>query len=541
MSTRFGSHRRTGLVTFAAVATAVVVGLTGCTPAQAPTSSASASAGKALDTLTVALGSQLGTLSVNQQAGIANYQVAALTQEGLLGLDNSGKLVPALAESWDNTGGTVWRFKIRQGVTFSDGTPLTTDDILFSIALARDPKKSPGVSVYWPSYITSVKKTGDWEISITLDSPHIGFGAEVSNAGGLFVTSKAFYTKAKNYGSATDLILGTGPYQVTEFDPSTHVTLARVDSYWGGAIGPKTVRIDFVTDDATRLVAFQQGQADVSLTVPLDQADQWAAVSGASVQYYSDRSYQGLTFDPNVAPFSDIHVRKAVAHAIDSAGIVQGILKGKAEVATGIDSPQQLASLVGLDAAKAGVAGLPAASYSLEEAKNELAQSSVASGFKTTLTYPTGYAAVGKASLAIAESLGKIGITVEVKEIPLDQWLSEVGNGKQGVAWMIYLPTTATPNEVSSWLLAAGGTGTNPANWKNDEVAKEVASVGTLTDKTKQFDTILAATKTALEEGIYAPVYWGQAAVALRPGIAASQFGSFTLQTNWAAAFSQAG
>lgn len=514
---------------------AALLALSGCSAGATSTPSTGT-----LDNLTVALGSQIGTLSVNQEAGVANYQIAALTQEGLLALDNNGNLVPALATSWTTSDSLTWVFNIRQGVTFSDGSALTTDDVLFSIDLARDPKKSPGVSVYWPTYITSVKKTGDWQITITLDSPHVGFGAEVSNAGGLFVTSKAFYTKAKNYGSATDLILSTGPYKVTEFDPSSHVSLARVDSYWGGAKGPKTVRIDFITDDATRLLAFQQGQADVSLSVPLDQTDQWSSTQGTNVQFYADRSYQGLTFDPNVAPFTDIHVRQAVAHAIDKSGIVDGILKGKAQVATGIDSPQQLASLVGEDAAQAGVKNLPAADYSLDKAKAELAASSVPDGFTTTLTYPTGYAAVGKASLALAESLSKIGVTVQVKEIPLDQWLSEVGNGKQGLAWMVYLPTTPTPNEISGWLLAAGGTGTNPANWKDAAVAAQVASIGTITDKQKQFDTILSATSTALTQGIYAPVYWGQAAIALRPGIAAGGFGSFTLQTNWAAAFSPA-
>lgn len=529
-------------LTAAIVAVAAAFTLASCAPAGSSNTDASAAAqpGAPLDSLTVALGSQIGTLSVNQQAGIANYQIAALTQEGLLGLNNSGELVPALAEKWDNTNGTEWVFTIRQNVKFSDGTALTVDDVLFSIELARDPKRSPGLSTYWPSYVKTAEKTGDWEITITLDSPHAGFGAEVSNAGGLFVTSKAFYEKAANYGSATDLIVGTGPYKVTEFDPSSHVALEKNDNYWGDNDGPKTVRVDFVTDDSTRLLAFQQGQADVSLTVPLDQADQWAAVSGASVQYYSDRSYQGITLDPTVAPFNDANVRKAVAHSIDRNGIVEGILSGRAQPATGIDAPQQLASLVGLEAAEAGVKELPVAEYSIDQAKQALAASSSANGFSTTLTYPTGYAAVGKASLAIADSLSQVGIKVEVKEIPLDQWLSEVGNGKQGIGWMVYLPTTPTPNEVTSWLLAADGPGSNPANWTDAAVAAQVAKIGTITDKQEKFDTILSTTSTALEQNIYAPVYWGQAALATKPGVVAHDFGSFTLQTNWAAAFTQA-
>lgn len=524
-------------VAIGAMATALLA-VTGCTTGQTPTGGGSAAPGAPLETLKVATASQLGTLSVNQEAGIANYQVAALFQEGLLGLDNTGALVPALAESWTQTDNKVWKFEIRQDAKFSDGTPVTVDDILFSIKLARDPKKSPGVSVYWPTNITSVKQTGDWEITFTLDAPNNAFGADVSNAGGLFVTSQAFYEKAKSYGSATDLIVGTGPYKVTEFDPTSHVSLVKNENYWGTNDGPATVRIDFITDDATRQVAFQQGQADVALGVPLDQSDQWGT-NGAAVQFYSDRSYQGLTFDPNVAPFDDIHVRNAIAMAVDKSGIVTGILKGKAEAATGIDSPEQLAPLVGLDAAKAGVAKLPAAAFSLDDAKAELAKSSHADGFTTTLTYPTGYPSVGKASLAIADSLSKIGITMEVKEVTLDTWLNDLGNGKAGLEWMIYLPTTSIPNEISSWLLAASGPGANPANWTDKELAAQVAAINSIDDKQKQFDEIMATTSVALEQSIYAPVYWGQAALATRKGVVANDFGSYTLQTNWAAAFTQ--
>lgn len=539
MSTPSPRRARKTLVAVAVslMATALLA-VTGCTTGQTPAGGGSAAPGAPLENLKVATASQLGTLSVNQEAGIANYQIAALFQEGLLGLDNSGALVPALAESWTQTDNKVWKFEIRKDAKFSDGTPVTVDDILFSIKIARDAKKSPGVSVYWPTNITSVKQTGDWEITFTLDAPNNAFGADVSNAGGLFVTSQAFYEKAKSYGSATDLIVGSGPYKVTEFDPTSHVSLAKNENYWGTNDGPATVRIDFITDDATRQVAFQQGQADVALGVPLDQSDQWGT-NGAAVQFYSDRSYQGLTFDPNVAPFDDIHVRNAIAMAVDKSGIVTGILKGKAEAATGIDSPEQLAPLVGLDAAKAGVAKLPAAAYSLDDAKAELAQSSHADGFTTTLTYPTGYPSVGKASLAIADSLSKIGITMEVKEVTLDTWLNDLGNGKAGLEWMIYLPTTSIPNEISSWLLAASGPGANPANWTDEKLAAQVAAINSIDDKQKQFDEIMATTSVALEQSIYAPVYWGQAALATRKGVVANDFGSYTLQTNWAAAFTQ--
>lgn len=528
----------------AAVLTVAALAVSACSSAPEPPAgsqqpSATGESGAAVESLTIGYASQLGTLSVNQEAGIANYHVAALFQQGLLGLDDQGNLVPALAESWDSTDGTTWVFTIRQGVTFHDGTTLTVADILHSIEVARDPQQSPGVSTYWPDYIATVEQTGDWEVTITLEGAHPSFGAEVSNAGGLFVTSKAFAESAKNPGSPTDLLVGTGPYRVTEFDPASHVSLERFDDYWGENPGPAQLRIDFITDDATRLLAFSDGSIQASLSVPLEQAAQWSALPGAQVQFFSDRSWQGLMIDTTVKPFDDLHVRNAVAHAIDRTGIVDGILDGHATAATGIDSPEQLAPLADLATVQQAVAGLPVAAYSLEEAQRELAASAVPEGFTTKLTYPTGYPAVGKASLAIADSLGKIGITVEVTEIPLEQWLGEIAAGN-GLGWMIYGPTTPTPNEITSWLLAADGPGANPANWTDAEVAALNAGIGTITEPQAKLDAILKATGAAIEQRIYLPVYWGQAAVATGDGISATEFSPYTLLTNWAAAFSAA-
>ncbi|OZG63538.1 peptide ABC transporter substrate-binding protein [Bifidobacterium hapali] len=507
--------------------------------AQPSETGAKTTSGTPLKDLKIASASAVSTLSVNQEAGSANYQLAALYQEGLTGVDATGKVVPALAEKWSSDDNKTWVFDLRQNVKLHDGSTLTTDDIIDSINTARDAKLSPGLSVYWPDYVDKVEKTGDNQITITLKTPQTEFPTQVSNVAGLFVTSKKFREEAgSDYGSSKKLIDGTGPYQVTEFDPSSHVTLKKFKDYWGENDGPDTVRVDFITEDSTRLLAFQDGKVDASFNVPVTGVDQWTK-NDAKVTAYSDRSYYGLTFDQGVKPFDDIHVRKAFSYALDKASIVKGVLKGYGEVATSIDSPEQLAGWTDNDKDKAAeaVKDLGALDYNIDKAKEELKQSSQASGFTTTLTYPTGYPAVGKASLALAESLKPLGITLDVKEIPLEQWLSEVGNGKQGVAWMIYNPTTPQPNEVTSWLLAAGGAGANPANWKDDEVAAKTDSIGTLSDTTEKLNIVLETTKTALEQDIYSPVYWGKAAVATRKGVGLKNIDTFWLGTNWAADF----
>jgi peptide/nickel transport system substrate-binding protein len=227
-------------------------------------------------------------------------------------------------------------------------------------------------------------------------------------------------------------------------------------------------------------------------------------------------------------------VRKAVAYAVDKEGIVDSVLKGHATVATAIPSPQQLASVYPEAEAKEKLDAVKHYSFSIKKAKEELALSKAKDGFETTVYYPDSYKSVGDASLVIAESLKELGITLNVKQIPLDQWLSEVGNGEQGIAWMIYLPTTAEPGEITSWLLDAQGKGTNPANWENKEVADLTAKVAAATSLKSSIKPLIKSMDIAQKQAIYSPVYWGESPNALAKGLTLESFNSYTLLSpNW--------
>ncbi|MDR3191583.1 MAG: ABC transporter substrate-binding protein, partial [Treponema sp.] len=396
------------------------------------------------DVLRVALPGSLSTLDVNQEAGILNYYAAVIVQEGLVGISNEGKIVPGLAESWTDTDARVWKFQLRKNARFHDGTPVTPEDVIYSISRAMDPVVSPGTNIYFSDNIVKMEKTGDYEVTITLNEPSGSFLWAVSNTGGLFVTSRAWTERIEQggtVGSPRDLIMGSGPYKVVEFSPGSHAAFEAASTWWGETPAIRRVYIGFIEDDNTRLLAFQQGEFDFTINIPLDQTAQWERINGITVTTLSDRSYQGLTIDPTVVPFDDIHARRAVAHAIDKAGIVQGILRGKGEAATAIPSPLQFSTVMSEAQARAKLAAVFTYDYSLDKARGELSRSRAAQGFSTTLTYPSNYQSVGRASLVIAESLRTIGINVEVKEIPLDQWLNEMGDGNQGIAWMIYGPT----------------------------------------------------------------------------------------------------
>lgn len=505
---------------------ALMCSLAACAPRSAAPSQAAAEPG----TLTVGLPGSLSTLDVAHETGIINYYVAQASSEGLLGVDAQGELVPAVASSHTTADGRTWVFQIRDDARFQDGNPVTIDDVLFSIDVARDPDRSPSSSVYWPAG-TDVSQTGDSEITITLPAPAQNFGWTVTANGGLWITEKSYYEAAGAYGSAKDLIMGTGPYRAVEFQPDSKAVFVKSGTWWGGDTSAQKIEFDFFSDENSRLLAQRAGQIDVSVQIPADQVGQFEAIDGTTVHTESDRSYVGLTFDEAVEPFNDIHVRRAVAHAVDRASIVASVLSGRGEAATGIEPPDQLGSQIGEDAARALLATLPNTEFDLDKAREELAASHVPSGFEAELTYPASIPEMGNAALAIADNLKKIGVTLTVTSKPLEEWISQVGTGEYGLYYMSYTPTTGDAGEIPGWLLGEA----NPARYSNPEVASLIAQSNAQADPAARAQDLVSATAIAQENVIYSPIWWGKSTSAFSSRVAPKDFGPYFFMTPWTA------
>lgn len=482
-------------------------------------------ASKELDQLTVGLAASAETLDVATSGLMVAYTIAAVAQEGLVAIDDTGAIVPALAETWKTDDNTSFVYTLRDA-TFSDGTPVTTDDVVASINHYRDAEKAPSTAYYWPA-VKSVEATGEREVTITLEAPSATFAWTPSAAAGLFVAPKKWLESAGTIGSPTDLLVGTGPYTITEFVPGSHVAAERNEKYWGSKGRAKTLRLDFITDDSTRLLAFQDGSLDIAFNVPVDQADQWSKVEGARLETVDDNSWQGLMFNPATKPFDEPEVRRAVAHAIDRDAITTGLLKGKATPATGITAPGQLAIGTSAADAEAAVAQLPVAAFDLDAARAELAKSSVPSGFTTTLAYPDSIPALGRASLAIAEQLKQIGITLEVKQIPVSEWSNSFGNG-EGVQWMSYTPPVPT-DWPTDWLLGEY----NPEGFADETITGLQAEAAAATTPAERLAKVTEATRLALEQQLFAPVYWGTSTTAVGKRVATEGFSQYFFQTPW--------
>jgi len=221
---------------------------------------------------------------------------------------------------------------------------------------------------------------------------------------------------------------------------------------------------------------------------------------------------------------------------MDAAGVVNSILSGHATVATAITPPEQFASVLDINEARARLGQISHHSFNIERAREEFALSG-AQPFETSVSFPSSFPNVGRASLVLADALRELGITLSVREIPLEQWLGEIGSGEEGISWMIYFATTAEPAEIAAWLLDGSGPGYNPGNFTDLEIAGLIHNVMSSSAE-NGIDDLIRAHDLAQARGFYIPVWWGESAIAFGEQITVNNFNSFTLLSeNWVSNF----
>lgn len=514
-----------------AVVAAGALLLSACSADPAPSAStALADSGEQIDSITVALPGSLSNLYVGQESGILNYYIASIAQEGLVAIDADGAIQPALAESWSQPDDVTYVYELRDDATFQDGTPVTADDVVFSLNEARDETTSPGLA-YYMTNVESVEKTGDSEVTVTLAEPDAAFAKNMSTGGAAFITSKAFWeANDGNVGTASSLLMGTGPYKVTEFAPDSHVTFERTDTWWGEEPKVKSITVNFIPDESTRLLAAQSGDIDVAFNVPLAQSTQWENLDTMRVDYINDLSYVGLYFNTSVAPFDDPKVREAIAHAVDRDAYVDKLLRGHGEAATAIMTPESLAAVYSPDVAREKLAEIPQWDFDLDAAKAALAESGYPDGFETEILTPNTGPQLGTAAQALSQNLAEIGITLNVREVPIEEWLASLdASSDYGLNMMWYFSTLGDPAEIPSYLLGAG----NPAAYDNPEIMSLLSEVGAESDPSARIDLLIEAETLQAEDAVNIPLWWGQSATAFANDLGMNDYSSFAFISSW--------
>ncbi|MFN2323604.1 MAG: ABC transporter substrate-binding protein [Trueperaceae bacterium] len=348
--------------------------------------------------------------------------------------DSSLRIVPGLATSWTTSeDGLTWTFDIRKGVAFHDGTPLTADDVVFSIERIRDPATaSPRADAF--SVVESIVASDDHTVVMTLSSPFAPLLSKLAASLNVIVSRASVEAN----GDLQAVVNGTGPFRFVEYLPQTRMVLERNADFWGtDAAGNALPYLDGITftfypDPTSRTTAIQTGNADWIEYVPSADVDILRADPDVEVVGGLSANFRSLYLNVNHPPFDDVRVRQALAYAIDEQAIVDLALFGTGGVvATGTTVPG--ANYYGVDAN-------PYLGSDLERARALLAEAGFADGFEFDVYVTSTYDFLRTPAEIIQSNLAAIGVTANI--VAED--------------WSIYLPK-ALAGDFESTILGESG------------------------------------------------------------------------------------
>lgn len=506
-------------------------------PSLAAASARKGKARRATDTLTWALPGSIRSLDFVHSYDSLTTAVLGQGLEGLLVFDDKGALKPRLAKSWSRPTPLTYIFNLRTDVKWWDGTPFTAADVEFSMGQHLDPKVGSQVATFYAN-VKSIKATGSHEITIKMKSPDAAFQYVPAGHAGLIV-QKAFSQKqGKNIGTPSTLTMGTGPYKITKYTPDEGVSLVRNDAYWGRKPAIANLELKFITAQATRLLAMRSGQIDGAFEVPVDQAQQWARISTARLQFAPQLSVYFFSMDTEAEPWSDIHVRRAVAYATDKAGMLNTQFKGHGEVAKSLVPPGQWGGVLAQAAVKRLYATFPAYRFNIDKAKKELAASAFPDGFSATLVYPDSVPQLGKMCLILAQNLKQLNIKLTVKQVNADKWLNDLYAHKNlGIQSITFVPDYPDPVNYPLVLLGsehAVKNDLNTANYKNPVVDKLLATQETATRASVRAKAIGEMLRIASVDQPYLPLVWPDTGVAVSKKFVYTGFNALYFNQPWA-------
>jgi peptide/nickel transport system substrate-binding protein len=364
----------------------------------------------------------------SQNEGLTN-NINSLIYEFLVNRDKQLGIVPWLAESWTQVNPTTWRFKLRSGVRFHDGTPFTADDVVFSFERAK--ANSSQLRAY-ANLAGVAKKIDDLTVEFTTNGPNPIMLEHVAN---INIMSKAWCEKNKcmtpqDFKAKEDMITareanGTGPYSLVSRQPDIKTVLKKNPNWWGIKAGLFEGNVDDVVytpivSDATRVAALISGEVDLVNDPPPQDVPRLAQTGGVKVIegvenrivfIGMDQARDELLYSSvkGKNPFKDVRVRQALYHAIDIEAIHKNTMRGLSRP-TGAILPSPKTSTPQIEAR------LP---FDREKAKKLLAEAGYADGFEVTLDCPNNrYVNDERICQALAAMWSQIGVATKVNAMP---------------------------------------------------------------------------------------------------------------------------
>ena len=483
--------------------------------------------------LTIALASEPTSIDPHFHNLTPNNALARHVFEALVGFDANQNIVPALAESWKPVDDLTWEFKLRKDAKWHDGSPVTADDVVFTMGRAGDVPNSPGSFGIYTKGKTAVA-VDDNTVHIKTATP---YPLMVNDMVTIAIVSRKHgegaTTADYNSGKAA---IGTGPYTFTEFVPGDRVVLTANADYWGGKPKWDKVTLKPIKSAPSRVAALLAGDVDVIEGVPttdiakLKTDDRVTLTSGISnrviylhLDHNRDDSPYVKAADGGAIknPLKDLRVRKAISKAINREAIVERVMEGQA-----IPAGQLLPK--GFFGTSPNLKPEP---YDMAGAKALLKEAGVEGGFELTLHGPNDrYINDAQIAEAIGQMLSRLGLKMKVETMTRSVFFKEASTGGADgtpkfsfilVGWGAGTGEASSPLKslLATYDKSKGRGAANRGRYSNPEMDKLVDQALATVDDAKRQELLAKATEIAINDLGIIPLHYQVNTWAARKGL----------------------
>lgn len=406
-------------------------------------------------------GAMVATAALVEQLLEQEYTTEGIVRTG------TGELVPALAESWEAAEDGTITFELREGLAFADGTPITADDVAWSLQR----------SIEGPGYLAAFLPFGGVGSADAISAPDDGtvvidadFASPLLHKM-LAMQPTGVLSQATGEANATDddpwagewfreNANSSGPYVVASYDPTQQLVLEPNPEYYDpDRVHNGGVTIQFVSDPSQRALLLRSGELDLAQGLPLDQVRGMEDEEGLTVVSEPSNRLEYLGLNTAEAPFDDARVRQAVAYAVPYADLVDQVLYGYANASTGV-----VPASMETHSADAGTF-----EEDLDRARELLAEAGLADGFSSTLYFKQSNSTESAAAVFIQANLREIGVEVDLRPLTDADFIAQTNARSLPMYLNTFLGWGADPF-YQMYYMGAADAGTNFTNYANPEL-----------------------------------------------------------------------
>lgn len=428
---------------------------------------------------------------------------------------------PALAESWEVSDDSLtWTFNLREGVMWSNGDPLTCEDVKYSIDGFADPE----VNTFYSGFGSAIESTECVDEST--------FVVQLNRVEGAFldylstmpasIRPMAIYEELGSDGFSENPV-GSGPFMVREWVRGERLVLDKNPNYWKeGQPYVDTFIIEYVPDENTRMLKIESGEAQIATEVPYSQIERIDALDGINVQIEDVMAWDAVWFNVTQPPLDDVNLIRALNYATPKEAMLETLLGGAGEIANHV-----IAKVKYWDP---DVEPYP---YDMEKAKEFMAQSSVPDGFDLNCLIVAGDQVERQQAEILQQEWAELGVNMNIEAVDVSTiWERWTGGGEQ---CFTYPGAGLSSDALSDDNLAVvffdytGGADAFWTSWNNERAIELVAAAGETIDEDARQAAFYELQQLAMDEYPAVPLFFIKARTALADNVT----GFKTLPVKW--------